>query len=261
MLGDHALAQPATNLSAEDIAHNINVRDEGDRVSRSLAMVKVSRRGSQQEREAMSFRANDDQGARRSLIVYTAPRSIRGTAFMTHDSAAANDSDRRWLFLPSRGSSMRIPDAERGKYFLGTGFSYEDIKSELKFSARDYRFELADPPRGSDPGLLGLRAIPKTDQIARELGYSALHAAVDPESWMPVLIQFEDRNGQDLKTVALRQFEQIDGIWTILEIEVDHHQKNHITTFEYRDVSYDTGPHHSDFVPENMEDSLDWQPR
>ena len=153
---------------------------------------------------------------------------------------------------------MRIPDAERGKYFLGTGFSYEDIKSELKFSADDYRFERLDTPPGENGGLLGLYALPHTDAVARELGYGALRAAVDPETWMPMRIEFEDAKGRALKTVEVGEVEMIDGVWTAGSISVEHHQKNHRTVFQYNAVSYETGPPFGDFVPENLDESLDW---
>ena len=153
---------------------------------------------------------------------------------------------------------MRIPDAERGKYFLGTGFSYEDIKSELKFSADDYRFERLDAPPGENGGLLGLYALPHTDAVARELGYGALRAAVDPETWMPMRIEFEDMKGHPLKTVEVGEVEMIDGVWTAGSISVDHHQKNHRTVFQYNAVSYETGPPFGDFLPENLDESLDW---
>lgn len=252
-----AQAQSASQLSANQIAKKINDRSEGERVERVIKMTKTTRGGSVQRRDAMSYRAGG-KGERRSLIVYTGPRSIRATAFMTHDSARAGGADRRWLFLPSRGSAMRIPDAERGKYFLGTGFSYEDIKSELKFSVDDYKFEKAAVPSGGNKAHIGLKAIPRTAKIARELGYGSVHAAVDPRSWMPVLIVFSDTKGKRLKTVRVRNLRQISGIWTVGQLAVDHHQKNHVTVFDYSKVSYGQGPRFGEFLPENLGKAINW---
>jgi hypothetical protein len=40
--------------------------------------------------------------------------------------------DDRWLYLPATRKVRRIPASDRGDYFLGTDFTYEDIQSELK---------------------------------------------------------------------------------------------------------------------------------
>ncbi|MEM6907742.1 MAG: outer membrane lipoprotein-sorting protein [Pseudomonadota bacterium] len=251
------LTAQSSQLSADQIAKKVYDRAEGDRVERTLAMTKTTRGGSVQRRQAMSYRSGGS-GERRSLIVYTGPRSIRETAFMTHDSARSGGADRRWLYLPARGSAMRIPDAERGKYFLGTGFSYEDIKSELKFSLDDYTFAKASVPRGGSQSHVGLKATPRSSAIARELGYGSVHAAIDPTSWMPRVIVFNDTKGKLLKTVTVSNVRRISGIWTVGEVAVEHHQKGHKTVFAYSNVSYGNGPGFSEFLPENLSKAIDW---
>ncbi len=257
--GEPSQAQSCDNLTGPQIAQNVNERPEGDHVSRALTMVKTTARGSMQEREAHSYRAIDETGEERGLIVYTAPRSIRGTAFMTHDMPET-DADRRWLFLPSRGRPMRIPDAERGKYFLGTGFTYEDIKTELKLSVDDYVFENATPPAGEThhPHWCWIAGRPIDEATARELGYGATLAAVDPVTWIPMHIAIDDRQGRPLKTIVTQDVAKIDGVWTALTISVDHKQKQHETVFSYRDVSYRNTAPFDEFVPENMDEAIEW---
>ncbi len=243
-------------LEPQAIADAVDARPEGELVARTLVMTKINRRGGTQERQARAFRANGAAGERRSALVFTAPSSIGGTAFMTHDLAGA--SDRRWLYLPSRGAAMRIPDAQRGNAFLGTGFSYEDIKTELSLSLEDYVFTLAEPPAGRPDHWCWITATPVDTSTSRELGYGRAVVGVDPETWIPMQVIIDDRRNRALKTISAFETQQIDGVWTALRIEVEHHQRGTRTIFAYDDVSYEDGARFDEFVPENLDEALEW---
>lgn len=253
-VGPAAVAQEASAdapvLSPTERAERMNGRADGEQVTRGLTMVRVSRNGSVQEREATSYRTDGPDGERRSLLVYDAPRSIRGTAFLTHDRAGG--ADRRWLFMPSRGSAMRIPDAKRGKAFLGTGFTYEDLKSELKASPEDYDFVATERPADAEAGLAYIEARPKTAAIAKELGYGRVVIGIDPDTDVPRHMLFWDTKDRPLKTIRVSRVERVDGIATAREIAVDHHQKGHVTTFTYGDVRYGEGRPFGRLLPEEM---------
>jgi hypothetical protein len=77
-------------------------------------------------------------------FTYLAPKSVKEVTFLSHDRLDPTQSDDRWLFLPATRKVRRIPASDRGDYFLGTDFTYEDIQSEFKLSLSDYNFVLED---------------------------------------------------------------------------------------------------------------------
>ncbi|MFK7915706.1 MAG: outer membrane lipoprotein-sorting protein [Pseudomonadales bacterium] len=231
---------PQPTLSGTDIAQAMNERPDGDYVVRQIAMSMTNKRGQERTREAMILRARTDT-ERRTLIVYLGPKSVRETAFLGYDYSAAGKDDDQWLYLPAMRKIRRIPASDRGDYFLGTDFTYEDMQSELKFDLDDYDF--SSTGLSADGSTWHLSGVPKSKAIAKALGYGGFSAEVDAVSWIPRRIEFSDTKNKRLKTIAVARSEQIDGIWTAMEIEASNHQTSHVTRFNYEDVSYpDTLP-------------------
>ena len=58
---------------------------------------------------------------------------------------------------------------------------------------------------------------------------------------MPTQVDFFDLKNEPLKTIWVKQIEQIDGIWTATEILARNHQTGHQTLFQLEDIRYPTG--------------------
>lgn len=198
-------------------------------------MTMTNRRGQTRTREALIVRATGTD-ARRTLVVYRGPKAVRETAFLGYDYHADERANDQWLYLPALRKTRRIPASDRGDYFLGTDFTYEDMQSELKFDAADYAFERLDVPDA--PAHEGLRGTPHTQAIARELGYSGFEAWIDPVSLLPRRIEFADLKGAPLKVIEVRAVAQIDGIWTATDILARNLQTGHQTHFTYSELRF-----------------------
>ncbi len=221
--------------SGKDLARKVFERDEPRYMRRTVDMELISARGASRKREARVVRARDVE-SRRALIVFTAPKNIRETAFLSHERTDTS-KDNRWLFLPATGRSRRLPGAERGDYFLGTDFTYADIQSELKFDLDDYAFSDLGPDQ-RQPRLRVLEGRAASEAIARELGYRGFTAHVDTETWIPTRIEFSDRRGQPLKVVTVSGIVKIGQYDVAMTIEVEHLRTGHRTIFRYRDVEF-----------------------
>ncbi|MDJ0919864.1 MAG: outer membrane lipoprotein-sorting protein [Henriciella sp.] len=244
-------ASAQSELTGRRIAEKVYERDDGQSVDRKIIMELTDRRGITRQREAVSKRLVDD-GVKKSVIVYTAPRRYRNVAFLSHDDQA-DGSERRWLFMPATGRPKQIPASDRGDYFLGTEFSYEDIRTELKFDLEDYQFEvcpLSDDHTSEDS--LCVVATPTNASIASEVGYGRIEAIIDPQNWMPIEIVFDDEKGRQLKTVKVENVHLLDGIWTAGRIHVEHHQNGRQTSFTYADIAYDAHLSRVDFTPQGL---------
>ena len=64
-----------------------------------------------------------------SIITFSKPRDVRGTALLTH-STIEPDDDLQWIFLPAVKRVKRISSSNRTGKFVSSEFSYEDLGSE-----------------------------------------------------------------------------------------------------------------------------------
>jgi hypothetical protein len=158
--------------------------------------------------------------------------------FLSHDNKGAGAQNLRWMYLPAAKRVRSIPATRRGDAFFGTDFSYEDVQSELKFKLDDWQFDYGGRTVDGDGVRHTLSGVPKSDRVARELGYGAFVAVIDEETWMPVEIEFADRGQRPLKSIEVSSIQKIDGIWTPGRITAKNHQTQHTTVFEFRGTEY-----------------------
>jgi len=219
------------------IAKNINARDEGISVSRNLTMEMIDRRGKKRVRETRGFRKYFGK-EKRTVIFYLKPKNIKKTAFLTYDYPQADKDDDQWLYLPAMRKVRRISASDRGDYFLGTDFTYEDIKKESKVTIEDFNWNTIGEEGIDGHHTYIVEAIPVNDDIAKELGYSKVISWVDSKIWMIRQSKRWDVRGNELKTVYTRDIRLIQNIWTAHTIEVRNHKTGHRTRFLFSDVDY-----------------------
>lgn len=236
----------ATNLHAADwptgdeIAQHINARDEGEAVSRNLTMEMVDRRGKKRVRETRGYRKYYGE-EKRSVIFYLQPKNVQDTAFLTYDYPQAAVDDDQWLYLPAMRKVRRISASDRGDYFLGTDFTYEDIKLETKVSMADYTRKTIGEDEVDGYHCYVVEALPVDEETAKELGYGRVEQCVDSTIWMVRRSRFWDARGKLLKTIYTNDIRQVQGIWTQHRIEVKNHKTAHRTLFSFSEIDYAKG--------------------
>lgn len=226
--------------SGDEIAMNINARDEGVAVARNLKMEMTDRRGKTRTRETRGFRKyyGDEK---RTVIFYLEPRNVKDTAFLTWDYPDAERDDDQWLYLPAMRKVRRISASDRGDYFLGTDLTYEDIKLESRVSLQDYRRKTTGEDQVDGHHCYLVESTPRNQETAKELGYGRVEQCVDGKIWFVRRAKFWDRGGNPLKTAHFRDIRQVQGIWTQHDIEVENHKSGHRTRFLITDVDYQGG--------------------
>jgi len=231
-------SNPENTLPTGDqVAAHINSRDEGEAVSRKLSIVMRDKRGKTRHRETRSYRKYYAD-EKRTVIFYLSPKNIKDTAFLTYDYSDPELEDNQWLYLPALRKVRRISASDRGDYFLGTDMTYEDIKLETRVSTADFNFETIDTCEVDGYPGLQIEGTPKNQAIAKELGYSKTLSCVDKAVWMVRQSQFWDIKGNLLKTVIVSNIEQIQGIWSQQNIDVENHKTGHSTSLTFSDIDY-----------------------
>ncbi len=231
---DVALAEDA---KAQHVASMVAARKEGRVAKRRIKMTLTNKRGREETRIALVHKLSDD-AVRRTRVTFLEPKRSRDFAFLSHDSLDDSGGDDRWMYIPVQRKVRRIPASERGSSFFGTDFSYEDIQSELKFDLDDWDFVYVEELPSADGSWHRISGTPRSSRIARELGYGGFRAVIDGNTWMPIEIEFFDRRSRPLKTIEVRQYSNVSGIQTPLDVHASNHQTGHSTRFEFADIEY-----------------------
>ena len=224
--------------SGEEVARRINARDQGQHSAQRLVMDLIEKDGFTRTRETRLFRIQEEEG-RKLVIFYESPKTLEGTAFLTHDHFEAGREDDLWLYLPALRKTRRIAAADRGRAFLATDLSYEDMKLGTRVSLEDYRWRTLGAEEVEDERRIVVEARPVDEETAEELGYGRVELRVDPSIWLVRRSDFEDPAGRALKTARMEAVRQVDGIWTVHRIEVENHRTGHRTIFRSEDVDYE----------------------
>ncbi len=233
-----ARADEGTDLpSGDEIIAQVNSRDDGQQVTRVLKMELIDRRGKSRVRETIGYRRYYGE-EKRTMLFYQSPSNVKGTGFLTYDYPQADIDDDQWLYLPALRKVRRISSSDRGDYFLGTDFSYEDIKKESRIAAEDYTFTALGTEVVDGHLTYLVEGVPVNTEIAEELGYGRVQWRIDPKIWMSRKTEMWDVNGNPLKTIRTENIENVQGIWTSLKLSAVNHKTGHSTIFTFSDVDY-----------------------
>ncbi|MBV1931697.1 MAG: outer membrane lipoprotein-sorting protein [Porticoccaceae bacterium] len=233
-----AEAGEATDVPTGDaLIAQLNARDDGEQVTRRLKMELIDRRGISRVRETLGYRRyyGDEK---RTVLFYQSPTNVKGTGFLTYDYPSAETDDDQWLYLPALRKVRRISASDRGDYFLGTDFTYEDIKKETRIAIEDYTFTTLSSGEVDGHFTYLVEGIPVDNETAKELGYGRVQWHIDPAIGMSRKTEMWDVNGNQLKTLRNEVIENIQGIWTALKLTAVNHKTKHATIFTFSDVDY-----------------------
>lgn len=229
-----------------EIIDKINSVPDGDFVSRNLTMTLIDKRGKKRIRHTKAYRKyfGDEK---RTILFYQKPTNVKGTSFLTFDYPDPSVDDDQWLYLPALRKVRRISASDRGDYFLGTDFTYEDIKLEGKIELADYDHRILREEilslKNSDSKVESLNTVvleglPKSSEIANELGYGKTEFWVDTETWLIRKAIYWDTKNNLLKTLEITDVSSIDGILTRHRLSVKNSKTGHFSEFVFSDVDY-----------------------
>jgi len=233
------LAQIAqADPSGPDIMRAVDNREDGDDLTQQMTQTLIDRNGNQRVRHMASFRK--DYGKDKKMVVFfTEPANIRDTALLTFDYDDPDKDDDQWLYLPALKKVRRISSADRGDYFMGTDFTFEDMKQTPELA--DYHWKLLGSKTVDGQDCWMVEGTPVSADVMRELGYSKMVQYVRKDNDLTIAVDYWDQAGRELKHLHVSELKQIQGIWSPLKVEMDNVQSHHRTTLEFSDQHYNTG--------------------
>ena len=241
----------ASNEKGLAIATEVDNRDKGwDDVSVEGEMVLKNKAGNESVRKFRSTileAANTAEGDR-SIITFSQPRDVRGTALLTHSKIEPED-DSQWIFLPAVKRVKRISSSNRTGKFVSSEFSYEDLGSE-EVADNDHIW-IEDTACAHDASLTcaAVESRPKN----KKSGYSRRVSFIDLEEYRVHQIDFYNRRGDLEKTLNFEDYKQYEGqFWRAHVMIMKNHQTGKSTRLSWGEYSFRQGLTDRDFTPQGL---------
>ena len=229
------------------IAEEVDRRDQGWISSEtSLKMLLQNRKGDTSTR-ALTLQAlemNEPGLGDRSLTVFSSPRDVDGTAFLSHTKIL--DPDDQWLYLPALKRVKRISSANKSGPFLGSEFAFEDLSSQ-EVGKYTYKYLRDERLNGEDC------FVSEYYPVYKNSGYTRQIVWVDQAEYRPMKIEFYDRKNSLLKTLLFRNYRQYkDKFWRAQTLSMQNHQSGKSTELEFGEYTFDAGLSETDFTSSRL---------
>jgi len=209
---------PATaqgELSAEEIMHRVDARDDGDRSIRELEMILIDKNDNRRVRRIRSYSRDDGEDVH-TILFFLEPADVKDTGFLTYDYDAEKDDD-QWLYLPALRKTKRIASSDKSGSFMGSDFSYADLTTR---EVENYDWTLMKETEVRGSPVWQIQGIPRTQDEIDETGYLKSIVFVRKDNYVAVRsVNWLEKGGR-LKYMDVKKLEQIDGIWVPTEIHM-----------------------------------------
>jgi len=201
-----------------------------------LKMTLISLKGGKERRrsrELTSFekRYEDGQYDKKSLLIFSQPKEVKGSGFLTWHKVGFKPDD-QWLYLPALRKVKRIRSKEKGRSFMGTDFSYEDL-SGRDINADDYKLI------GALFELLQEQQIDKANPKEKGAPYSARILWVDKQNFLLKRVEFFNNKGILFKLLDIPDHVKNGEYWTASTMIMKNLNKAHSTELKVLKVDYD----------------------
>ena len=247
----NARADDISNPRGLEIATEVDMRDRGwGDVTVEGEMVLKNKAGNESVRKFRStiLEADDAAVGDMSIITFSEPRDVRGTALLTH-SKIEPDDDSQWIFLPAVKRVKRISSSNRTGKFVSSEFSYEDLGSEEV--ADNHHIWLEDAPCAHDASLTcaAVESRPKN----KKSGYSRRVSFIDLAEYRVHRIDFYNRRGDLEKSLVFSDYRQyLNAYWRAHVMTMNNSQTGKSTTLTWDEYSFANGLGARDFTPQGL---------
>jgi hypothetical protein len=225
-------------MTGDAIMQRVDNRDDGDDLIQKIHQKLIDKRGGVRERHIISFRKDYGKDSK-GISYFLKPANIRDTALLTYDYDGVERDDDQWLYLPALKKVRRISASDRGDYFMGTDFTFEDIKQTPELE--DYNWTLTGSENLDGFDCWVVQGVPKTEELKKNLGYSKTVNYIHKDIDMAVRIDYWDRKGQELKHFLITELKQVQDIWTATAMKMENVQTRHKTEMAFSEHKYNSG--------------------
>lgn len=239
------------------VARKADERDTGRDMRATMRMRMYDRQDRVRERMLTMLALRGGAGrsvpADRTLVRFTYPNDIKGTAFLVWEQPDGDDE--RFLFLPSLGRVRRIASGEAQESFVGSDFTYEDIGGR-EFD--DYAYRLIEGAGATDTwtGPDGVRhPVFTLESRSKAAGarFPRIVSLVTRSTFIVVHAEIRNRRDEVQKTFEAQRVAQVGKYWTVLAMRMVDTLQRTRTDLTLDSVEYDVGLGADDFSRRELE--------
>jgi outer membrane lipoprotein-sorting protein len=232
-----------TQLSGQEIMEKVYYNPSGDDVQGQLTMTLINRQGEQRVRNLQQY-TKDYGEVEKKIMFFLSPADVKGTSFMNW-SYTDNSDDDQWIYLPALKRIRRISSDGKSDYFMGSDFTYDDLGE---------RHPDEDNHKLTGEETIDGKVCYVVESIPKDKGYmySRTVTWVMKDNFLGLKREFYDERGRHLKTLTIKDYDQIDGFWTILETEMKNVQRDHTTHMKFSNIKINQGIPDRRFTERNM---------
>jgi len=243
-----SLARAQTQPTALEIMQKVYNRPKGKDMKATLTMTLINSNGDKRVREIKQF-IKDFGEVEKKIMFFVKPADVRNTSFMNWSYDDPKKDDDQWIYLPALKRVKRISSDSKGDYFMGSDFTYDDL-GDRKPEEDTHRILREETLNGEQCYVI--ESIPKDEDYM----YSRTVTWIVKDKWIGLKKEFYDEDGDYLKTLKIKKYENIKGYWIITETEMHNVQKNHTTIMKLNEVVIDSGIKDNMFTERMMKRGL-----
>ena len=234
----------AQQLSGREIIDKAYNLPTGEDQTSNLTMTLINKSGSERIRKIKQF-TKDFGEVEKSIMFFTAPADVKNTSFMNWTYDDPDKSDDQWIYLPALKKVKRISSDSKSDYFMGSDFTYDDL-GDRKLDDDTHTLLREETIDGVDYYVV--ESIPKDEDYI----YSKTVTWIRKDNFIGLKKEFYDEDGELLKILKIKKFEEISGFLVITNSEMENVQKNHRTIMKLDNIQINTGIPASKFTERMM---------
>ena len=235
----HVFAVTAEEKGLQIITE-LDKRDTGFGDSKAILKMRLVNRKGDESLRSLKIKTLEVIGdGDKSLTIFSRPRDIKGTAFLSFTHALVPDE--QWLYLPALKRVKRISSSNKSGPFLGSEYAFEDLTS---FEVAKYGYKYLNDEDVEGIACFVIELIPKYEYS----GYTRQVAWIDKERYIVIKVDYYDRKDALLKTQLFRDYKQyLNQYWRAGEQLMSNHQNGKSTALLWEEYKFGMGLTNRDF--------------
>jgi len=240
-----ALAQDEPQWTAERImAEQLRRNALFPYVYEEQTMVLTDEAGNREVRQCRRFSRVEPDATVKFLLVFDAPKEIRGVALLAVREPGGNT--RGGVYLPAFGTALKRPAGdELGGHFLGTDFTVEDLTTEVR---DDYRYESGADRVLDDVPYFVVEAYPRNESARRATARGFRRHLIRKDNFVIVQTDFFDRRARLVKRITRHDLKRVHArSWRANMLVANDLREHHRTL-----LKIDRRVYSRDYVPAEL---------
>ncbi len=215
----------AADMSGREIMDKVRELQKAQDEEETQGMRLIDKKGRVKEREISTYTMKNENDLGKTLIRFHKPSDVAGTGLLTWEQKDRDDD--QWLYLPATKKSKRIVSGNRKGKFMGTDFTYGDLRPE-KLDKHNYNLVGSEAIDGKDCFVID--AVPKDPKEIKDSGYFMRKLWVRKDIYFVVQKKFYDPNRKLEKVSTAEDLKNVSGsIWRADSITMKSFKKKHKT--------------------------------